>query len=82
MQPADGSHRLLGVANLYGRQECQLGGLQYGLVRLYVQGRVQQVGVLLQTLFDECLQLWVGEHLAPGQVAEGGSVLYDQRVSV
>ena len=41
---------------------------------LYQQVGAAQVGVLLERLLDECLQLRVGEDLLPGRIAEVGGV--------
>ena len=71
-----------GAADGDSRQEGQLSGGEHGFVHLDVEGCVEQVGIVGQTLVDERLQLGVGEDAAPGQVAEGGSVLDGQRVTV
>ena len=69
-------------ADVDGRQESQLGSLQHGFVHLYVERSIQQVDILLKSLLNQCLQLWIGEHLTPRQVAERGGILYHQRVGI
>ena len=72
----DASHLGLGATKGDGRQESQLGSLQHGLIHLYRQDSILQVGILLQSLLNECLQLRVSEYGTPRQVAEGGSILW------
>ena len=63
------------------RHKGQLGGRELCLDHLHVEGSVEQVDVVLQTLLYQRLQLRVGEHLAPRQVAEIGGVAHSQRVA-
>ena len=56
------------------RQECQPCHLELVFCHLHVEGGVQQVGVVVEGLLDEDLQLGVGEHAAPRQIAEGDGV--------
>ena len=78
----DVTHR--GGTKVDGWQEGQLGSLQHRFVHLHGESSVQQVGILLQSLLDECLQLRVREHRPPRQIAKRGCILRgnSQRVDI
>ena len=52
------------------RQEGELGHRELGLQHLHVERGIEQVGVLVESLLDEGLQLRVGEDGAPRQIAK------------
>ncbi len=66
-------HRAL-RSESYRRQESQLSHFQLLLGHVDIQCGIDQVGVVAQGLLNDCLKLRVGEHAAPGQVAEAGGV--------
>ena len=78
LHAADGALRGEG----YAGQEGQLGHLEHVLHHLHVERCVGQVGIVVECRLDEALQLRVGEHLAPGQVAEVLVGIHGQRVGI
>ena len=66
LQRSNGSLR----CERHGGQEGQPGHLQALVHHLHVQGSIQKVGILLQPLLNELLQLWVSEQLSPRQIAK------------
>ena len=64
------------------RHECQLSHHQLVLNHLNVECGVEHVCIVGYALLDERLQLRVGEHLAPRQIAEACGVADGERVCV
>ena len=75
---SDGALRREGEAG----HEGELSHHELVLHHFHVERGVEHVGVVLQAKLDERLQLWVGEHGAPSEIAEACGVAYCECVAL